>query len=153
MLIPLYLYGHYDKAIQIANDLMPAIDSLWSIRSNRLIYFFTSLSMIAKLRESPMEDKERESWISIVEKYKAKIDDWQTLCDANYRAWSLLIEAELCEVQQHYHSAIQAYEKTIDHAQLYDLDLDLAIAFELQGCVTSFYSLQSQCGYDVLCLH
>lgn len=63
-----------------------------------------------------------------------------------------MIEAELCEVQQHYHSSIQAYEAAIDHAQLYDFDLDLAIAFELQGCVFTRKSFLDLCGCRISCL-
>lgn len=135
MLIPLYLYGHYDKAVQVSSEIIPIMSCFWSLRNTRMVYFYASLSIIAQLRENPSTPK-REDLLEIVGKYKAQIVEWQSECDANYLMWSLLIEAEVCEMQHQYHTAIQAYEAAIDHTQLYDFDLELALAFELQA---SFY--------------
>jgi len=137
MFIALFLYGHHDKVIELSNKLIPTINCLWSIRNRPVIYFFTSLAIIARIRESGPDPKESKTLLDLVAKYKEQIENWQTVCDVNYRGWSLLLDAELYEVQQHYHSAIQAYEATIDHALLYDFHLDLAMAFELQGYVLS----------------
>ena len=132
MLIPLFLYGHYDKAIEVSNELIPILGSMWSLRNTRLVFFYASLSIIAKVRQDP-SDPNREDLIATVERYNEQVIAWQAECDANYLMWSCLIEAELNELKQHYHSAIQCYEKAIDHCQLYDFNLELALAFELQA--------------------
>ena len=104
---------------------------LFSIRSHRLVLFYLSLSLIAKARDSPEDELNRI--ISIVLGYKEQIELWQTECEVNYLMWSLLLEAEICELAGDYHDAIQAYERVIDHTQLYDFMLEQALAFELQA--------------------
>ena len=132
MLIPLFLYGHYEKAIQISDEIIPAMGCLWSLRNTRLVLFYAALSIIAKIRQDPTVP-EREHLLSTVDKYNAKIVAWQAECDANYLMWSRLIDAESNELRGHYHVSIQNYETAIDHCQLYDFNLELALAFELQA--------------------
>ena len=132
MLIPLFLFGHYDMAIEVSNELIPSLGSLWSSRNTRLVFFYASLSVLAKVRQDP-SGLEREELIATVERYNEQIVAWQAECDANYLMWSCLIMAELNELKQHYHTAIQCYETAIDHCQLYDFNLELALAFELQA--------------------
>ncbi len=132
LLIPLFLYGHYDKAIEVSNELVPVLSSLWSLRNTRLVLFYAALSIIAKIRQNP-ESSAREELLATVEQYHEQIVAWQTQCDANYRMWSCLIEAELNELRQQYHVAIRHYETVIDHCQLYYFNLELALAFELQA--------------------
>lgn len=132
MLIPLFMYGHYDLVIEISNEIAPNVDHLWSLRLSRLILFYGSLALIAKVRQDP-SSMDRNEVIAKVQDYKAQIDDWQQECDANYLMWSLLIEGEMNELMEQYHIAIQCYEKAIDHAQLYDFNLELALAFDIQA--------------------
>ena len=132
MLVVLFLYGHHDKAIEVGNELIPILDCLWTMRNTRLVLFYTSLSILAKIRNDP-ETPERNDLLAAVDRYNEQIVAWQAQCDANYRMWCCLIEAELNELKQHYHIAIQCYEAAIDHCQLYDFNLELALAFELQA--------------------
>lgn len=133
MLLILYIFGHYDKAMQINNEIVPQMSCLWSIRTTRLVYFYASLTIIARLRENPQLKKREDELLEVVGKYKAQIVEWQSCCDANYLMWSLLIEAEMSEVEGDLQTSTQAYESAIDHAQLYDLNLELALALESQG--------------------
>lgn len=87
--------------------------------------------MIARARESPEDEVNRV--VREVIAYKKQIDLWQSECDVNYLMWSLLLEAEICELTGDYHDSIQAYERAIDHTQLHDFILEQALAFELQG--------------------
>ena len=132
MLIPLFMYGHYDLAIQYSEEVIPTMSCLWTLRITRLVFFYGALSLIAKARQDPSA-YDKEYVLKVVYGYKEIIEEWQKVCDANYLMWSLLIEAEAKELQELYHSSIQCYEKAIDHGQLYDLNLDLALAFELQA--------------------
>ena len=131
-MIPLYLYGHYEKAIQLSNEILTSVYQLWSMRISRLILFYASLCLLAQLREGNI-DHGRDTIILTVRKYKARIAQWQTECNANYLMWELLIEAELAEIEGDYGEAIRAYEAAIDHTQLHDFLLEQALAFELQG--------------------
>ena len=131
-MIPLFLYGHYGKAIQLSNEIVTSVYQLWSMRISRLTLFYASLSLLAQLRESN-NDQDRDRIIMTVRNYKARIAQWQVECSANYLMWELLIEAELAEIDGHYGEAIRAYEAAIDHTQLHDFLLEQALAFELQG--------------------
>ena len=132
MLIPLFLYGHYDAVIEISQEMMPFLNRLWSLRLTRLVYFYAALALVAKYRQEP-SSFDREELLETIDSYKAKIDQWTKECDANYLMWSLLIQAEAEEVREQYHTSMQCYEKAIDHAQLYDFNVELGIAFELQA--------------------
>lgn len=131
-MIPLYLYGHYQKAIQLSKEISTNIHQLWSMRICRLTMFYASLSLLAQLREGD-SDQSRDKILIKVRQYKARIAQWQVECNANYLMWELLIEAELAEIEGRYGEAIQAYEAAIDHTQLHDFLLEQALAFELQG--------------------
>jgi signal transduction histidine kinase/CheY-like chemotaxis protein len=108
------------------------MDELFSMRNNRLTLFYLSLSMIAEAREANFKDDLNRTLDKVLE-YKERIVEWQSQCDVNYLMWSLLLEAEICELTGQYHDAIRAYEAAIDHTQLHDFMLDQALAFELQG--------------------
>ena len=131
-MLPLYLFGHYDAAIQTGNDTIQTIDGMWSCRNSRVTYFYLSLSIIANIRENPSRI-DCDSLIEKVREYKAQIDVWQSHCNANYLMWSLMLEAEISELTCDYHDAIQAYEAAIDHTILYDFILEQALATELQA--------------------
>ena len=132
MLIPLFLYGHHEKAIEVSSELIPILETVWSMRNTRLVQFYAALSIIAKARQNP-EISERHDLLVTVERYKEQIIAWQAQCDVNYLMWSCLIEAEMNELKEQYHSAIQCYEAAVDHCQLYDFNLELALAFELEA--------------------
>ena len=134
MLMILYIFGHYDKAIEVSNEIVPQMSSLWSWRCTRVVYFYASLAIIARLREDPSLRDQQDDLLLIVDKYNAQIKEWQSHCDVNYLMWSLLIEAEVCEVRDQLHESTQAYEAAIDQAQLNDFNLELAIILESQSC-------------------
>ncbi len=131
-LIPLYLYGHYDKAIQLGAETIVTNGVWWSMRVVPLTLFYTALSLLAYLREHP-SDPDLHKMLDKVREYKKHIVEWQAECNANYLMWSLLIEAEMAEIEKRFGDAIQAYEAAIDHTELYDFFLEQALAFELQG--------------------
>lgn len=131
-IIPLYLFGHYDKAIEIGNQVTSTISELWSFRNSRLTLFYLSLSVLAKVKEDP-SGPERNISLGKVREYKDMILMWQAECNVNYLMWSHLITAETFELMGDYHNAIQSYEAAVDHTQLHDFMLEQAVAFELQG--------------------
>ena len=136
-MIPLYLFGYWDHAIETGTQMLLTADDLWTFRHNRLNLFYLSLAHIARVREARARgvgsDDERDEVLAKVQEYKSKIELWQAQCDVNYMMWSTLIEAESSEISGNFHDAIQAYEMTIDHAQVHGFALEEALAFELQG--------------------
>lgn len=130
--MPLYLYGHYDKVIELCAEVASSVHQLWSMRITRVPFFYGSLSLLANLRDNPA-DRDREAILVKVKIYRTFIVQWQAECNINYLMWTLLIDAEMAEVEKRYGDAIQAYEAAIDHTQLHDFLLEQALAFELQG--------------------
>ncbi|KAL6715259.1 Chk1 protein kinase [Lecanora helva] len=131
-LIPLYLYGHYEKALKLGMETIAAAGVLWSMRAIRISQFYTSLSLLAFVRENP-SNSSRDEQLARVQEYRAAIVQWQTDCDINYLAWSLLIEAGLAEVEERFGDAVQNYEAACDHTEINDFHLEQALAFELLG--------------------
>ncbi|KAL9602694.1 MAG: hypothetical protein Q9219_001684 [cf. Caloplaca sp. 3 TL-2023] len=132
MMIPLYLFGFYEKAIEVGTATAASIHQLWSVRNNRMNLFYLALSIIARAREGPSRPETLDI-LDLVREYKAQIDAWQTESSVNYLMWSLLLEAEIADLMQKYHEATLSYEAAIDHTQLYEFSLEQALAFELQG--------------------
>ena len=131
-MIPLYLFGHYSKAIEIGTALLGNLHELWTMRNSRMTLFYLSLAILAELRESTASD-DKEALLETVRGYTSQIEDWQAVCDANYAMWSLLLTAEVMELEGNMHGSIQAYEAAIDHTQVHGFALEEALAFELQG--------------------
>lgn len=136
-MIPLYLFGFYDEAIELGNELLLTIDDLWSIRNAPLILFYLSLSLLARHRDRGSVSDSDQSILAKVTEYNTKINLWQAESSVNYQMWYLLIDAEACEIAGNYDKAIQAYEDAIDHTQLYGFAMEEALAYELQG---AFYA-------------
>ncbi|KAL8941410.1 MAG: hypothetical protein Q9216_002255 [Gyalolechia sp. 2 TL-2023] len=132
MMIPLYLFGFYDKAIEVGSVTAATIHQLWSVRNSRLNLFYLSLSLVAKFRDEPSRAGKTDV-LEQVRGFKCQIDAWQTESSVNYLMWSLLIEAEVADLTGRYDEATHCYEAAIDHSQLYDFLLEQALAFELQG--------------------
>lgn len=116
----------------VGDELLSSMDYLFSFRNNRLTLFYLSVSLLADARES-IPKGDLNPVLDRVLNYKERILQWQIQCDVNYRMWSLLIEAEICEITGRYHDAIQAYEAAIDHTQLHDFVFEQALTFEMQG--------------------
>lgn len=132
LIIPLYLFGHYEQAIKVGDDLARSVDELWSVRNQPLALFYLSLSIIAWIRENP-DHINRTEFLKRAKTYQARIVSWQGECNVNYLMWSLMLDAEINELEEKYHDAIQAYEAAVDHTILHDLVLDQALATELQA--------------------
>ncbi len=70
-MIPLYLFGHHEKAIETGNQVLQTINELWSFRNSRLTLFYLSLSILARIKEDPF-NPERENLLGKVVEYKER---------------------------------------------------------------------------------
>ncbi|KAI9827133.1 MAG: hypothetical protein M1819_007024 [Sarea resinae] len=131
-LLPLYLFGHFEKAIEVGNALLATLDHLWSARLYRSILFYYSLSLLAHLRDDPSPHNRAET-LEKATACKRQIEVWETVNDINYAMWSLLLSAEIYELTGDYGAAIQSYESALDHAEVHSFTLEQAMAFELLG--------------------
>jgi hypothetical protein len=147
-MIPLYLLGHQEKAIEVGTKIIGSLHGLWSFRVSYLVYFYVSLSILTIHLDNPNRGTV-EHRLEDVLKYKAEIDFARSSCDVNYGMWSLLLEGLLCEVREDFRGAFVAYEvrcsssfsrcradtyqAAIDHSEIHGWPLEEALALELHG--------------------
>jgi len=131
-LIPLFLYGHYSRAIQVGTQLLETAHRLWSVRVTYVIYFYLSISLLTLHNDNPAHGY-LDGKLDTVLQYKAEIDFARNCSDANYGMWALLLEALIFEVRNDHSAAIQAFEAAVDHCQIHGWPLEEALALECQG--------------------
>jgi signal transduction histidine kinase/CheY-like chemotaxis protein/tetratricopeptide (TPR) repeat protein len=131
-MIPLFLYGHHTKAIQVGTRLLETTHRLWSARVSYVVYFYLSLSLLTLHNDYPAQGY-LDGKMDTVLKYKAEIDFARSCSDANYGMWALLLEGLIAEVRNDHSTAIQSYEAAIDHCQVHGWLLEEALSLELQG--------------------
>ncbi|RKF65723.1 Peroxide stress-activated histidine kinase mak3 [Erysiphe neolycopersici] len=138
---PLFLYGHYDRAVEIGASCLTSIDAVWSSRQTRfvmLIYGLSLSSLIWLKISDPLRTvsggirgvrseaeylqsenallKELEDSITQIKSLKKKIEDWQVVSDVNYLSWSKLLSAQIAEMEGQHGIAMKKYEQSLDHA-------------------------------------
>ncbi|KAK4101472.1 hypothetical protein N658DRAFT_507051 [Parathielavia hyrcaniae] len=133
-IVPLFLYGHYERAIEVGKACREHADLLWSARNTRLAMFFYGLALAgAVLRRqgdpaSPdMLKSQVEEAVREVEAVNKKIKDWQFVGSVNYLAWSKLLDASISEMLGNHGTAIQQYEEALDHASEHSFTFEEAL--------------------------
>lgn len=151
---PLFLYGHYERAVELGWSCLDHLDSIWSARNTRFTMFMHGLSlaglMWGKLQNplrgvSPEKDKdgqrpnvkfgpsEKELLGDVahvtaqIRELRQKIVDWQAVSDVNYLAWSELLATQICELELDHAGAMASYEKALDHAAAHDFLFEEAL--------------------------
>ncbi|KAJ5601674.1 hypothetical protein N7510_011208 [Penicillium lagena] len=131
-MMPLFLFGHHDKAVQVGTQLLDTTHRLWSVRVSYVVYFYLAMSLLTLHNDNPGHGY-LDGEMDTVLKYKAEIDFARSASDVNYGMWSMLLEALIAEVRNDHTAAIQQYEAAIDHCQVHSWPLEEALALELQG--------------------
>lgn len=145
---PLFLYGFYQEAINLGNENLKVIDSVWSTRITRFLMFFHSLSLAGlmwqKLQDpirsvnqaKPTAESERHeselreevlSVAKLIRYFVRKIEDWQAVSNVNYFAWSKLLAAQVSEMEDDHGAALNAYEESLDHASAHSFIFEEAL--------------------------
>lgn len=135
-IVPLFLYGHYERAIEIGKACQEKIDLLWSARNTRLAMLFYGLALAGAVMRrqqdprSPGEDglkSQVKNTVREVEALNQKIKDWQAVDDVNYLAWSKLLDAQVSEMLGNHGIAIRQYEEALDHASEHNFTFEEAL--------------------------
>ncbi|KAH7156977.1 hypothetical protein EDB81DRAFT_881270 [Dactylonectria macrodidyma] len=134
-IIPLFLFGHYERAIEIGKGCVAQLEMVWSARNSRMILFFYGLAqagqLLRKTQDPFTEPKELTSQVGEVvkelQKFIKMIDEWATVSDINYFAWSTLLQAQVAELSNDHGAAIQHYEHALDHTAEHDAIFDEAL--------------------------
>ncbi|KAJ5576840.1 hypothetical protein N7535_003766, partial [Penicillium sp. DV-2018c] len=131
-MIPLFLFGHHTRAIEVGTQLLFTRHRLWSARVSYVIYFYLAASLLMLHNENPAQGY-LDGKMDTLMGYKAEIDFARDASEANYGMWALILEALLAEVGNDHSACIQSYEAAIDHCQIHGWPLEEALALELQG--------------------
>jgi signal transduction histidine kinase/predicted ATPase/serine/threonine protein kinase len=131
-LAPLYLYGHYERAIEIGDRCTAVLNQQLSSRRTRFMLFYLSLSKLAMLRRHP-DGENRQEVLDAVQENIRLIKAWEAVNSVNYLMWSELLKAEKYEIVSDHDRSIRAYEIALDHSQRHGFMLEEALCFELQG--------------------
>jgi signal transduction histidine kinase/predicted ATPase/CheY-like chemotaxis protein/serine/threonine protein kinase len=124
-IVPLFLYGHYERAVEVGKACYERAYLLWSARNTRLAMLFYGLALagsILRQQQDPTAPGEEalrnqlEDTVREVEELSRKIKDWQVVDDVNYLAWSKLLDAQISEMLGNHGIAIRQYEEALDHA-------------------------------------
>ena len=130
-LIPLFVFGHYEKAVAVGESIMPSMSRLYSMRIIGSIRFYYAMSLLASARS-----KSESEQLVILEKalpFKRQIESWERVHPANYFTFSRLLSAELYEYSRDFGKALECFEAALDHAEVNEFPFDEALAYELQA--------------------
>ncbi|RGP77989.1 serine threonine kinase [Fusarium longipes] len=134
-IIPLFLYGHYERAVEVGSHAVDQLSMLWSSYNSRLILLFYGLARAGYLLQklqlpcSPDEtfSSQVEEVIKELRRYARMMDEWCTISDINYLSWMKFLQAQIEELSGNYGNAIQNYECALDHATEHDSVFDEAL--------------------------
>ncbi|CAK7267416.1 Chk1 protein kinase [Sporothrix epigloea] len=126
--VPLYLYGHYDRVIELAERCAAQRYMLVPSRNSRLVMLFyglalaglelrqQSLPQINGAKSSTQRAGNLEATISKIKKLSQSIRDLTQVSRINYFSWHTLLDAQVSELEQNCGRAICQYEEALDHA-------------------------------------
>ncbi|RDL41300.1 ATPase of HSP90 chaperone topoisomerase II kinase [Venustampulla echinocandica] len=159
-MVPLFLYGHYGRAIDLGTSCLQNIDLVWSAKNTRHLMLFHGLSlcslMWSKLQNPlhflgdgkpnlvsssvadtpPSNDELPQQTAEVVKqvKYlKQKIRDWESINEVTYLAWSNLLAAQIAEMEGDHGKALSSYEECLDIAAANGFTLEEALGNHLYG--------------------
>ncbi|KXX77671.1 Two-component system protein A [Madurella mycetomatis] len=135
-IVPLFLYGHYERAVEIGRACQERAHLLWSARNTRLAMLFYGLALagiVLRRQQDPLSPGEEalksqvEETVREVEELNKKIKDWQQVDDVNYLSWSKLLDAQVSEMLGNHGTAIRRYEEALDHASEHNFIFEEAL--------------------------
>ncbi|OAA67255.1 sensor histidine kinase response [Niveomyces insectorum RCEF 264] len=138
--VPLYLYGHYERVIELGQHCMDRGLLILSARNTRLVMLFHGLALaglelrrqqdprrLADGSDVKQEEKETEATITELRRLSKSIRDWSEVSNINYFSWSTLLDAQISELAGDTGSAIHHYEEALDHASEHSLLFEEAL--------------------------
>ncbi|KAJ3477246.1 hypothetical protein NLG97_g8888 [Lecanicillium saksenae] len=123
-LVNLFLYGHYERAVELGGRCFANLPSLWSARNSRLVLLFYGLSRAGQLLRQMQDPRsptanfsaQTQEIVKEMQGFADKIKEWSAVSDINYLCWSRLLEAQMVELAGEHGEAVQHYEEALDHA-------------------------------------
>lgn len=123
-LVNLFLYGHYERAVELGGRCYNHLGAIWSARNSRLILLFYGLSRAGQLLRQMQDPRsptanfsaQTQEIVKEMQGFVDKIKEWSTVSDINYLCWSRLLEAQMVELAGNHGEAVRHYEEALDHA-------------------------------------
>ena len=142
-IVPLFLYGHYEQAIEVGKRCYENSDLLWSARNTRLAMLFYGLSLAGSILRQQQDPRPEahdlkaqvQRAVEQVSELNAKMKAWQAYTNINYLAWSKLLDAQVAEMVGDVGLAIQSYEEALDHASEHSFVFEEALGNYLMANV------------------
>ncbi|RDA92245.1 hypothetical protein CP533_5691 [Ophiocordyceps camponoti-saundersi (nom. inval.)] len=135
-LVALFLYGHYERAVEVGRRCCKLLSMLWSARNSRLMLLFYGLSRTGQLLRR-MQDPRRaagtdfsahtDEVVTELGRFVDMMLNWSAVSDVNYRSWTQLLKAQMAELREDHGQAIQHYEEALDHAAEHDFVFEEAL--------------------------
>ncbi|KAI4599230.1 hypothetical protein KJ359_002189 [Pestalotiopsis sp. 9143b] len=134
-IIPLYLFGHYQKACEVGQRCIDNMQRIWSARNTRAAMLFYGLAlaglMFRKLNDPRNQGQdmasEIEATVLVLEDFNSKIKDWQVVSEVNYLAWTKWLDAQIAELRHDHGVAMKQYETALDHASEHSFTFEEAL--------------------------
>ncbi|EFW99038.1 sensor histidine kinase response [Grosmannia clavigera kw1407] len=147
-LVPLYLYGHYDRALELGQRCLGRGRLMLSARNTRLVMLFYGLALaglVLRRQQDPrrrrdgdgvVEEQDRtEDTILKLQELRKGIQDWSDVSDINYLAWSTLLDAQISELSNDVGRALRQYEEALDHSSEHSFIFEEALGNYLMAGV------------------
>lgn len=153
---PLFLYGHYQRAMELGSSCLKKINAIWSARNTRFLMFFQALSLAGDVWNKYADTDQQQpgnhptgggvasgtafaeevAGVAMLMKYfKRRIEYWQVVTNVNYLAWSKLLAAQIVEMEEgHGAGVLGLYDEALDHAAAHGFVFEEALGnFLLAG--------------------
>ncbi|OAA70994.1 two-component sensor protein histidine protein kinase [Akanthomyces lecanii RCEF 1005] len=123
-LVNLFLYGHYERAVELGRHCYNHLDAIWSARNSRLILLFYGLARAGQLLRQMQDPRsptanfsaQTQEIVKEMQGFVDKIKQWSAVSDVNYLCWSRLLEAQMVELVGNHGESVRHYEEALDHA-------------------------------------
>lgn len=131
-LVALFRFGYLEEARKLGEELVTMSESIFCVRYRYSNLLYLSLCYCITIRDNP-QNPDNEKLLDLVTQYSGKIRTAARVNDVNYKAWLLLLDAELADVSGNHGAAVKLYEEALDHCEVFDFLLDEGLILELYG--------------------
>ncbi|KAI8271991.1 hypothetical protein K4K59_011676 [Colletotrichum sp. SAR11_240] len=140
-IVPLFIYGHYDRAIEVGQACYESVQNLWSARNSRLVIFFYGLALAGRMLRRLNDPRlypndlieETEDTVYKLRELTKRIKEWEVYTDVNYLSWSRILEAQIDELTCDYGGAVKLYEESLDNAEEHNYLFEAALGNTLMA--------------------
>ena len=125
----LYIFGDYPGALTVAKESEKIIEASLAQAQLPEHYFYYSLTLAALYPAAT--NAEKKVYLKILKRHQKKFKKWSDHCPENFLHKYLLVCAEIAQIQEKEHWALEFYGRAITSARENEYTQNVAIACEL----------------------